>query len=93
MSVEGRDCAVCGRAIEKLDIAVLRACWRGSGNWRHLMCTRQGVDRWVREGRPGDGPLEWDRTERPAWWWDETCGTWWTHRQGDREVGHDPTRY
>lgn len=38
----------------------------------HLMCTSDGVERWCREGRPGHGPLLWDRSERPRWHSDQS---------------------
>lgn len=56
-------CHVCGASAELADIVVRL----GDGRWAHLPCTREGVRRWCREGRPEGGPLEWDRTALPRW--------------------------
>lgn len=36
-------------------------------DWVHVTCTKHGVERWCREGRPHGDPLVWDRLEEPRW--------------------------
>lgn len=78
-------CLCCGRSIEDRDVLV-QAPHPESGHpiWVHVTCTKHGIERWLRENRPGNSPLEWARSERP---------TWRTHQWGNnRAVRGDPER-
>jgi len=35
--------------------------------WVHLACTADGVDRWLRAGRPADSPVDWVRSNGLRW--------------------------
>lgn len=79
-------CAVCGRAIKEGDVASFVD--RGLGadaptGWCHITCTKDGVERWVREGRPDGDPLVWDRTERPTWRHEPASARPFRDRHGD----------
>lgn len=38
-----------------------------AASWRHVACTEEGVRRWCRADRPGEGPLEWVRDAGLSW--------------------------
>ena len=45
--------------------------------WIHVGCTKDGVERWCRAGRPAGSPLKWIRSQ----------GLNWTGLQGQAERG------
>lgn len=50
---------------ERLDGAAIEAA--GFRYWVHIACTKDGVERWCRVGRPGSSPLDWTRTQGLNW--------------------------
>lgn len=89
----GQECPMCGEKITEVDIA--RQVYHDQSlEWVHMVHSVDAVKRWQREGSDEyDTPLEWDREERPDWWWSPGSGTWWSHRSQTDRVGHDPMRY
>lgn len=59
-------CALCGEEVRRFDAVVGDDGFGGSGV-AHIACTKDGVERWCREGQPGDDPLDWARSTRPRW--------------------------
>jgi hypothetical protein len=92
MSVEGRTCPVCEREIKRVDIAVQRPL-DGELVWMHQVHRPGAIRRFLEEREDHVDPVEWDREERPCWWWDSSLGTWWHHRSQAYRVGHDRSRY
>lgn len=39
----------------------------GPRYWIHVGCTKDGVERWCRVGRPEGSPLEWTRSQGLNW--------------------------
>lgn len=70
-------CVICEEEIRDGD--VLARVEGDRTGWAHITCTKDGVTRWVREGRPGDGPLSWDRETRPTWRIDRPDGRPYRH--------------
>lgn len=69
-------CVICAEPIQDGDV-LARIEQGDRQGWAHGPCTKDGVERWLREGRPGEGPLAWDRAERPRWRPDD--GRAWVH--------------
>jgi hypothetical protein len=85
------ECAICAEAVRWDDQMTARGgavnphCENpieGYGasdyRWVHIACTGDGVRRWIREGRPGENPLQWVRSEDLSWYdLDKTGQTAW----------------
>lgn len=76
------DCPVCAEPLEPNDGIVARSFPEGphpnaerpatawsveDGYWVHISCTKDGVERWCRAGRPGSSPLSWVRSNGLNW--------------------------
>ena len=63
----GTDCYVCESRIKDGDI--IASVGTGAQGFlpAHITCTKDGVERWLRENRPMADPLTWMRTARPTW--------------------------
>lgn len=58
-------CPHCGERFQDGDLVDLLDAM--DGIVAHTACVKEGVERWCRENRPGDGPLAWHRDERPRY--------------------------
>lgn len=77
------DCAVCGKELRMGDAVTrgVEAPHPAASNptnvdpnlrgredwWRHVACSKEGVERWCRENRPGSDPLTWSRESELNW--------------------------
>lgn len=77
------DCAGCGREIRACDqvirgvdtphpdadyVSDVDPNLRGrSDYWRHVCCSKEGMERWNRLNRPHNDPVLWMRLDKPNW--------------------------
>lgn len=71
-------CAICERCIVDGDV-VVRIEEGDRRGWVHATCTKEGLKRWLRKGRPYGDPLAWERAEKPVWRPDASDGRAWAH--------------
>lgn len=65
---DGVNCGICDEPILDGDAVVTRVeTAPGVREMVHVVCTKDGVERWNRENRPNRSPLLWERAERPTW--------------------------
>lgn len=60
-------CSICGGDFLPGDVIETRQEPDGPRHY-HRACTKEGVERWIRDGRPYDSPLLYDRAERLRWY-------------------------